>query len=120
GLAGLDMRLAYVVGVPVLRDHQDSDLDLAGRERATLVEIGADVLHPVRNRRRMDPHLVGAEDATAPGGDPDEHGPPLWRERLGRELCGAVYGERVRRMVTPSYTGLMFFGRVRSPAARPQ
>src|SRR5262249_24078770 len=92
GLAGLDMRLAYVVGVPVLRDHQDSDLDLAGRERAALVEMGPDVLHPVRNRRRMDPHLVGAEDATAPGGEPVEHGLLLGGELFGRNLEDAVHG----------------------------
>jgi len=73
GLAHLDMRLADIVGVPVLRDNENADLDLALRQRALLVQIGADVLHAAGDGRRVDPDLVGAEDAAAAGDELLEH-----------------------------------------------
>jgi hypothetical protein len=69
----LDVRLADIVGVPVLRDDEDADLDLALRQRALFVEISADVLHAARDGRRMNPYLVRAEDAAAPGDELFEH-----------------------------------------------
>src|SRR5262249_53603761 len=77
---------------PVPRDDENPDLDLAGRERAALVEIGADMLHAGRDGRRMDPHLVRPEDAPAPGGELVEHGLLLVAELLGREVDEAVHG----------------------------
>src|SRR5262249_19423002 len=68
GQAFANMRLADVVGLPMLGDHQDADLDLALAERRTLVEEGADLLHAARDRGAVDPDLVRPEDAAASGG----------------------------------------------------
>src|SRR5262249_30292624 len=53
----------------MLRDHQDCYLHLALRERRTLVEKRADLLHAARDRRAVNPNLVRAENASATGGE---------------------------------------------------
>src|SRR6185436_1886642 len=78
-------------GVPVLRDDENADLDLARRQRDLLVEVGADVLHAARDRRRMNPDLVGTEDAAAPGDELIEHRGLFGREFFRRQIEQAVH-----------------------------
>jgi hypothetical protein len=79
-------------GLPMLRDHQDADFHLALRQGRVLVEKGPDPLHAARNRRTMDPDLVGAEDAAAAGGELVEHRRLLRRQLLGRNFESSVHG----------------------------
>src|SRR5262249_7827507 len=88
-----NMRLADVVGLPMLGDYQDADLDLALAERRALIEKGADLLHAARGGGAVDPDFVGPEDAAAAGGELLEYGGLLGRELFRRNLENAVHEE---------------------------
>jgi hypothetical protein len=95
GLAFADMRLPDVIALPMLRDHQDYDLDLALRQRRALVEEGPDPLHAARHRRAVDPDLVWAEDAAAAGGELIEDRGLLGGELFPRDFENAVHAMHV-------------------------
>ncbi len=60
-------------------------------ERGALVEEGADVLHAARDGRRMNPDLVGAEDAAAPGDQLVEHRLLFTGQFVGRNFKRAIH-----------------------------
>jgi hypothetical protein len=90
--AEADMRLPHIIGVPMLRDHQDADLDLPRRQRALLVEERADVLHPACDCRRVDPDLIRSEYASAAGGKPLEDCGLFGRELVLGNVQNAIHG----------------------------
>src|SRR5262245_33304432 len=92
-LAFADMRLPDVVGIPVPRDQEDSNLDFARRKRTALVEISPDVLHAARDRRTMDPDLVRAEDTTTARHQLVKYGCLFGCQLLGRDFENAAHGD---------------------------
>src|SRR5262245_25497906 len=113
-LALTDMGLADVVAVPMPCDHQDADLDLARRQRAALVEKGADVLHSARKRRAVDPHFVRSENSPATGDELVEDGRLLGRQPLRWDFKNAIH--RVPRLFGGSLIVLLKPPRARSGA----